>query len=141
MPIHIQKRVQKYSRNAGLVLIFLFFLLGGVSHFTSTAMFVSIMPPYVPFHLEVVYLTGVLEVGAALCLLFAKVRVWTGNFLFIFTIAVTPANIHMWLHPELFPTIDPLFLSVRLVGQVALLAIIWYSTRVPRNNESVTQMS
>lgn len=121
--------MKKIARYLGLGIVFVFFLAGGVGHFTSTDMFVSIMPPYIPFHLEIVYVTGVMEIGAALCLLFAKARYWTGNFLFVFTIAVTPANIHMWLHPELFPDIDPLLLSVRLILQVVLLAIIWFSTR------------
>ena len=121
--------MKKIARYAGLALVVTFFFVGGVGHFTSTDMFVSIMPPYIPFHLEVVYITGVMEIGAALCLLFAKARYWTGNFLFVFTIAVTPANIHMFQHPELFPDIEPVFLSVRLLLQVVLLAVIWFSTR------------
>ncbi len=121
----------KVARYSGLAIVFLYFMVGGVAHFTTTEMFVSIMPPYVPFHLAVVYLTGVMEIAAAACLLFPVTRYWSGNFLFVFTIAVTPANVHMWLNPELFPDIDPAFLSIRLVLQVVLLAIIWFSTRIP----------
>jgi uncharacterized membrane protein len=116
-------------RYLGLAIVVLFFLLGGVTHFTATNMFVSIMPPYIPFHVEIVYLTGVMEICAALCLLLPKARYWTGNFLVAFTIAVTPANIHMWLNPELFPDIEPTLLAWRLVLQVVLLGVIWFSTR------------
>jgi hypothetical protein len=35
----------------------------------------------------------------------------------------------MWLHPELFPDVSEAFLSGRLVVQVLLLALIWWSTR------------
>ncbi len=129
----------KIARYAGLAIVFLFFLIGGISHFTNSEMFVSIMPPYVPFHLAVVYLTGAMEIAAAACLLFPVTRYWAGNFLFVFTIAVTPANIHMGLNPELFPDIDPAFLSIRLLLQVVLLAVIWFSTRIPR--EPVTIQS
>ena len=121
--------MKKVARYVGLFLVFTFFMVGGIGHFTSADMFVSIMPPYIPLQLELVYLTGVMEIGAALCLLFERLRNWTGNFLFIFTIAVTPVNIHMWLNTDLFPEVDPLFLSMRLVLQVVLLAIIWFSTR------------
>jgi len=121
----------KVARYSGLAVIFLYFMVGGIAHFAATEMFVSIMPPYVPFHLQVVYLTGVMEIAAAASLLFVATRYWAGNFLFVFTIAVTPANVHMWLNPELFPDVEPAFLSIRLVLQVVLLAIIWFSTRIP----------
>jgi len=120
------------ARYIGLVIVFAFFLLGGISHFTSTDMFVRIMPPYIPLHLEIVYLTGVMEIGAALCLLVERLRYWTGNFLIVFTLAVTPANIHMWMNPHLFADVPPLFLTMRLVVQVLLLVLIWWSTRDTR---------
>lgn len=121
----------KFARYLGLFVVFSYFMIGGISHFTATATFVSIMPPYVPFHLEIVYLTGVMELVAGSCLLFSATRYWAGNFPFVFTIAVTPANVHMWLNPELFPDVEPAFLSIRLVLQVVVLAIIWFSTRIP----------
>lgn len=125
-----------WLRYLGLLIVVLFFLMGGITHFTATDMFVSIMPPYIPFHLEIVYLTGAMEIAAALCLLLPKARYWTGNFLFVFTIAVTPANVHMWLHPELFSEVDPALLGWRLVLQVVLLGVIWFSTRRLRANTS-----
>jgi len=125
----MQQQVKNVARYGGLFLVFVFFMVGGVGHFTTTDMFVSIMPPYIPFHLEIVYLTGAMEIAAALCLLVKNIRYWTGNFLFAFTLAVTPANVHMWLNSELFPDIDPMLLSLRLFLQVVLLAIIWFSTR------------
>jgi hypothetical protein len=42
----------------------------------------------------------------------------------------------MWMNPELFPEISPAFLSWRLVAQVVLLAIIWWSTR-PENEPAL----
>jgi hypothetical protein len=52
------KRIMKY---AGLVLVSLFFVVGGQAHFTATGFFVKIVPPYVPWPLLMVYVTGVLE--------------------------------------------------------------------------------
>jgi len=123
--------LKKYLRYAGLTLVFAFFMLGGSAHFTQTEMFVSIMPPYIPYHLEIVYLTGAMEIAGALALFIQKYRSLSGVYLIALTIAVTPANIHMWLNPHLFPDIDPVVLSIRLVLQVALIAAIWFSTRIP----------
>jgi uncharacterized membrane protein len=50
------------------------------------------------------------------------------------TVCVTPAN--MWLNPQLFPDISPSFLAWRLVAQIVLLGIIWWSTR-PENAPAV----
>jgi uncharacterized membrane protein len=118
-------------KNAGLAIVFLWFMGGGVTHFTNPDFFVSIMPPYLGYHLQIVYISGVFEILGAIGILVPSLRQWAGNGLFLLTICVTPANIHMWLHPELFPEMSPTALSIRLVVQVMLLACIWWSTRTP----------
>jgi uncharacterized membrane protein len=120
------KRIMKY---AGLSLVSLFFLVGGQGHFTSTPFFVSIVPPYIPWPLVTVYVTGVLELIGAVAIWVPAWRSWAGIGLFALTVCVTPANIYMWMNPQLFPEISPPFLAWRLVAQVVLLAIIWWSTR------------
>ncbi len=95
------KRILKY---AGLVLVSLFFVVGGQAHFTSTEFFVSIVPPYVPLPLVTVYVTGVLELIGAVAIWVPAWRSWAGIGLVALTVCVTPANIYMWLNPQLFPT-------------------------------------
>lgn len=121
------KRTIKY---AGLVLVSLFFLIGGQAHFTQTEFFVSIVPPYVPMPRMVVYVTGVIELVGAVAIWVPAWRSWAGIGLLALTVCVTPANVYMWQHPDLFPKISPAFLSWRLVAQVVLLGIIWGATRV-----------
>ncbi len=116
---------------AGLAIVFLWFMLGGVAHFTNTDFFVAIMPPWIGWHEEIVYISGVFEILGALGILLPATRQWAGNGLILLVICVTPANVHMWLHPELFPDVSELFLNVRLVVQVGLLALIWWCTRTP----------
>jgi uncharacterized membrane protein len=120
-------------KNGGLAIVFLWFMGGGVTHFTNPDFFVSIMPPYIGYHLQIVYISGVFEILGAIGILVPRLRQWAGNGLFLLTICVTPANIHMWLHPELFPEMSPTALSIRLVVQVMLLACIWWSTRTPHH--------
>ena len=120
------KRVAGYL---GLTIVFIWFMFGGITHFTNPDFFVAIMPPYLPWHLEIVYVSGVFEIIFAAMLLFPGTRQLAGNLLIALTLAVTPANIHMWMNPELFPDVEPMFLTIRLIIQVILLAIIWWSTR------------
>jgi uncharacterized membrane protein len=118
-------------RNAGLLIVFFWFMGGGITHFTNAPFFVAIMPPWIGWHLEIVYISGVFEILGAIGILIPALRQWAGNGLFLLTLCVTPANVHMWLNPDLFPDVSPAFLSIRLVVQVLLLACIWYSTRTP----------
>ena len=114
---------------AGLAFVFLWFMGGGIGHFTNTAFFVNIMPPSFPFHYEAVYVSGVFEILGALGLLLAATRKWAGNGLILLTLCVTPANVHMWLNPERYPDVPEWALSVRLIIQVLLLLCIWWSSR------------
>ncbi len=92
-------------KNMGLAFVFLWFMVGGIAHFTSTDFFVAIMPPYIGFHREIVYISGVFEILGAIGILIPALRQWAGNGLLLLVVCVSPANIHMWLHPELFPDV------------------------------------
>ena len=98
------------------------------------------MPPYIPqqWHYPAVYVSGVFEILGALGLLLTQTRRLAGIGLFALVICVSPANIHMWLHPELFPDVPPILLSIRLVIQVFLLWVIWSSMiRQPANRTAM----
>jgi uncharacterized membrane protein len=112
-------------RKLGIGFVALLFLTSGVCHFVLTRFFVQIMPPYVPLQYEAVYVSGLFELLGALGLLFATTRKAAGIGLFVLTILVTPANVHMWLHPELFTAFSENALFWRLPAQAALLVVIW----------------
>lgn len=116
------------GRKIGLGFVFVYFFGGGVCHFLLTDFFVAIVPPWVPWPAAAVYVSGVFEIIGALGILVAVTRRLAGWGLFLLTIAVTPANVHMSLHPDLFPDIPSTALAVRLVLQVFLLALILWST-------------
>jgi len=119
-------------RNVGLAFVFAWFLVGGVAHFTHTQTFVRIVPPYLPFALQVVYVSGVFELLGAVGICLPRWRQWAGNGLFVLTICVTPANVYMWMQPQLFPEISEAALGARLLVQALLLACIWWATRLPK---------
>ena len=106
-----------------------FFVLGGLNHFINTAFYVKIMPPYLPWHLSLVYLSGVFEIALGLLLLvhgFARVAAWG---LIALLVAVFPANIHMAMNHELFPEYTVAALWLRLPLQFVLAAWAYLYTR------------
>ncbi len=74
----------------------------GVGHFTHAEFFVGIMPPYLPMHLELVWLSGLFEVLGGVGLLFARTRRWASYMLIALLIAVFPANLNMAMNPAPF---------------------------------------
>lgn len=116
------------ARRTGVGIVFAWFFLGGIGHFVAAGFFTSIVPPWVPWPAAAVYVSGVIEIALALALLRPALRPLAGIGLILLTLAVTPANVHMWMHPELFPDVPPALLSLRLVVQVLLLACIAWST-------------
>ncbi|MCZ6642773.1 MAG: hypothetical protein O7F71_14435 [Gammaproteobacteria bacterium] len=130
----------QFLRYAGLFVVFAWFMLGGMGHFLNTEFFVQIMPSYIPYflHKPLVFFSGVFEVLLAMAVLVPFFRKWAGYLLIALTIAVTPANVYMWQNPELF-NMDESMLLLRLMFQVVLIAIIWWSTRMPSQGSEVAQ--
>ncbi|MFT3927358.1 MAG: DoxX family protein [Myxococcales bacterium] len=106
----------------------------GILHFTHGETFASIMPDYLPWHLPLVYLSGVFEAGLGVALLFERTRVLAAWGLIALFIAVFPANVNMALHPDLeiaglspdLPHPPAIALWLRLPLQ---LALIWWAAQ------------
>jgi uncharacterized membrane protein len=116
------------TKKIGLFIVCAWFLFGGIGHFAATGFFVSIVPPYIPMPLAAVYVSGVFELLGAIGVLLPATRRAAGIGLILLVLAVTPANVWMWQHPELYPKFPEWTLSVRLVVQVLLLVIIYRAT-------------
>ncbi len=116
----------------GLVVVFFWFLIGGIAHFAATQTEVSIVPPYIPYPLAAVLVSGVCELLGAFGLLWRSSRRLAGAGLFLLTIAVTPVHITMLQHFEQYPAIPYWALLARLPLQALLLVLIAWSTSPPR---------
>ena len=78
----------------------IFFVGAGMAHFVLTDAYVSFMPPYIPYHLELVYLSGLAEIALGLALVIpplTRVAAWG---IIALLVAVFPANIHVYQNPE-----------------------------------------
>ena len=73
----------------------LFYINVGIKHFTNPNWFMKIMPPYLPFHIELVYLSGIFEIILGIMLLFKKTRYYACWGLILLLLAVFPANIYL----------------------------------------------
>jgi uncharacterized membrane protein len=107
----------------------IFFVLAGLNHFLNVDFYMNIMPPYLPWHLFLVYLSGVCEIALGLLLLIPKFTSLAGWGLIALLFAVFPANIHMAVNPQLFPEFSPMLLLLRLPIQFVLIAwAYWYTS-------------
>ena len=120
-----------HPRTAGLAVVFLWFLIGGIAHFVVTDAEMTIVPPWIPWPRAAVLVSGVFELLGAAGLLCKPTRRAAGWGLFALTLAVTPAHIYMLQQPELFK-VPVLLLWLRLPVQLALLGLIEWSTRPER---------
>ena len=106
-----------------------FFIAAGINHFWHTAFYVAMMPPYLPWPLVLVYLSGVAEFSLGALLLFKRWQFWAGWGLVALSVAVFPANLHMALHPELFTQFSATRLWLRLPLQGVIIFWAWCYTR------------
>ena len=106
-----------------------FFIVAGVTHFTNEAFFTSIVPPYLPWPVAIVYVSGVAEIVLGALLMVPSRTVLAGWGLIALLIAVFPANLHMAMNPGLYPATSPTALLIRLPVQGVLIALAYWFTR------------
>lgn len=65
-----------------------------VAHFSFTKGMAMMLPDFIPFKTETVYLTGIIEIAAAIGLFIPNFRIVTAWLLIAFFILILPANIY-----------------------------------------------
>ncbi len=108
------------------------FVLAGVNHFLRPEFYVRIMPPYLPWHLELVYLSGLFEVVLGILLLIPRFSSLAAWGLIALLVAVFPANVHMALNAPNYPAFHPILLWIRLPLQGVLIAWAYWFTHPAR---------
>ncbi|HKA16128.1 MAG TPA: DoxX family protein [Myxococcota bacterium] len=113
-----------------------FYLFAGINHFRVPEFYLRIMPRYLPWHPELVFLSGVAEVVIGVGLLIARTRVLAAWGAIALLVAVYPANIHQAVADV--PIGDPphsagVFRWIRLPLQFVLMAWAYWHTR-PESN-------
>jgi uncharacterized membrane protein len=109
------------------------FAFAGTMHFIIPGQYERIMPPVLPLHRELVYLSGALEIAGGMGLLVPRTRRAAGIGLILLLIAVWPANLQMLLDARAAGASawSQTLLLLRLPLQLVLIAWVWRASRRP----------
>jgi uncharacterized membrane protein len=121
------------------ILLALFFIGAGINHFVRTGFYLRMMPPYVPFHLAMVQISGGAEILLGLLIAFRRPAPIAAWGLIALLVAVFPANVQMALHPETFPEFSARALWLRLPLQPVMIAWAFWYTRRNRRDHGVAE--
>ena len=104
----------------------LFFALAGIGHFVRTEEMAQMLPPSLPYRIELIYLTGILELLGAIGVWIPGLTRVAGICLILMLVGVLPANIYSALSRVDFGghSTGPAYLLVRVPFQ---LFVIWWT--------------
>ncbi len=108
------------------------YIIIGILHFINLDFFLKIMPPYLPFHLELVYLSGFIEIVLGALLMLKRFQALAAWGLIALLIAVYPANIYLAFNeiPQEAIGVSSFAVSwVRLPLQFVFLGIAYWHTK------------
>ncbi|MBI3395395.1 MAG: DoxX family protein [Spirochaetia bacterium] len=104
------------------------YVLAGIMHFLKPKFYLRIMPPFIPFHKAIVFVSGVVEVVLGAALFLPEYRSLAAWGVVALLIAVFPANIYHFTSGGRGMKIPKWALAVRLPLQFVLIAWAWWYT-------------
>ena len=113
-----------------IYLMSLFYISIGIKHFINMDWFMRIMPPYLPYHKELIYLSGTFEILLGIMLVFKRTRFLAGWGLILLLIAVFPANIYLAQTNGAAMNISPTIAWGRLPFQAIFIALAYWHSKV-----------
>jgi uncharacterized membrane protein len=104
----------------------LFFIFTAIGHFIRTEQMAAMLPSVVPYRIELIYFTGVLELLGALGVWIPGLTRLTGLLLILMLIGILPSNIYSAINRVDFGGhgAGPAYLLVRIPFQ---LFVIWWT--------------
>lgn len=79
---------------SGRIAMAVMLLFTAIGHFVFTKGMSMMLPDFIPYKTEVVYLTGIIEIAGAIGLFIPNFRILTAWLLIAFFILILPANIY-----------------------------------------------
>ncbi|MFN8391688.1 MAG: DoxX family protein [Bdellovibrionota bacterium] len=105
------------------------FVSAGIAHLRSPAIFLPLMPPFLPFPIELIYVSGVCEIALGALMMIPRFRKLAGVGLVLLLIAVFPANVYMALNDQVYPNVQSGVRWGRLPLQLVLIwCVLWVSS-------------
>ena len=128
-----------HIKNISIYIMSLLYILVGIKHFSDPNFFLKIMPEYLNYHLELVYISGFFEILFGILLIFKKTRFFGAWGVFILLICVFPANIYLYNSEaaQIALDISKSQALMRLPFQIPLLILAyWHSNEKSSKNFS-----
>ncbi len=112
------------------ILLVAFWVIAGVNHFVNPNFYTNLMPGYLPWHLELVYLSGITEIIAGVLVAFPRTMKWGAWFIYAHLIVFMMVHLHMLDYASTkFAEISIVALWVRLPVQVLFALWAWWCTQ------------
>jgi uncharacterized membrane protein len=105
-----------------------FYIFGGVNHFLRPEFYLSLMPPYLPLHAELVALTGVLETLLGILVAIPRTASIGAWGIILMLIGFLPVHVHMLVNNHLYPEAPTSILWLRFpIQALFILWAYWYT--------------
>jgi uncharacterized membrane protein len=107
-----------------------FYILNGLNHFFNADAYIAIMPAYLPWHSQLVVLSGVAEIVVGTGVLIPVIRVTAAWGIIALLILIFPANLYVAMNGPPYIGDEPNVVLnwVRLPFQLVLIAwAYWYT--------------
>lgn len=116
------------ARLLGCIGITLVFCFTGLGHFVQTRPMAEMLPPWTPWRIPLVYITGVIEFVAAGVILVPRWRTGIGWALIVMLLLFLPVNIYAAMNRVGMGghTWGPVYLLIRVPLQAILIGWIWW---------------
>jgi uncharacterized membrane protein len=109
-----------------------FYVFAGVNHFRDPDFYLPMMPPWLPAHLELVYLSGIAELVLGVAVLIPALQQAAAWAIVALLVAIFPANLHVALYDVPIGGAAEgygIWNWVRLPFQLLFIAWAWWYTR------------
>lgn len=108
-----------------LILLCMILIVAGAIHLMDPFSFVNALPLFIPYKLEIIFWTGILEFVFVPGLLVKKTRPLFADLLAIYFIILIPIHVYVsWNSISMFGINDPVVLWARTLFQ---LIFIWWA--------------
>ncbi len=105
-----------------------FFVLAGVNHFRTPAIYYGMMPAWITWPVAANVVSGLAEILGGIGLFFPATKRLAGCGLIALLVVVFPANVHVALLGRMPGTdFSPATLWLRLPFQAVFIALVWWA--------------
>ena len=115
---------------SSVYLMSVFYVSVGIDHFRRPEWYLEIVPPFLPYKLELVLISGLAEVILGFMLLYPKMRFFAGNGLILLLVLVYPANIYLAYTNGAALNTSPLIAWCRLPFQFVFIGIAYLHSKL-----------